>query len=288
MTAAPTLADLGLSAEVTLTLDRAHADRLARTLDFSDQTLDDGTLPLTWVWVYFSPTAATADLRADGHPRVGPESPLAGLDRRMWVSGGLERAAEPLRLDQPTVRHSAVVSATEKQGSTGSFLLVEVEHRYEQAGATRVTERQTVMYRAAPSDSVPEPGEPKARPESAGPRRDLTPDERLLFRYSALTFNTHRIHYDVAYANQAEGYPGLVVHGPLTATLLAELAETALGRPLGSFSFRATAPTFAGVALHLVCEDERPEGATDGSGVAVRAVRSDGATVMTAVGRLLQ
>lgn len=278
--AGPALADLGLAATTETVLAREHALRLARTLDLSDDVLADGTLPLTWIWVYFSPTAATAGLRADGHPDVAPDGPLAGLDRRMWVSGALERGGA-LRLDEPTTRHSRVLAASEKQGGTGSFLLVELEHRYEQGGTTLLTEHQTVMYRAAPSAPVAAPGEAVEPPESAGPRLDLVPDERLLFRYSALTFNTHRIHYDLPYATGEEGYPGLVFHGPLSATLLAGLAETALGGPLRSFSFRATAPTFAGVALHLVCDAERPEGDALGSGIRVRAVRRDGTTTMT-------
>jgi 3-methylfumaryl-CoA hydratase len=271
--AIPDLADLGLRSEAETILDDSQARRVARTLDLDDETvLADGTLPLTWMWAWFTPTAATEDLRVDGHPAGRPDGALTGLDRRMLVGGRLERSGR-VRLDVPTRRLSEVRSAEEKHGSSGPFVVIEVEHRYEQADTTVLTERQQILYRTAPTTPVPAVGDPVEPPAGSFV---VVPDERLLFRFSALTFNTHRIHYDLPYATDVEGYPGLVVHGPLTATILAGLAERQLGRPLTSFSFRATAPTFAGVpvAFHIDPGDE--------PGLTLRAVRSDGLAVMTA------
>lgn len=278
MTGMAELADLGLEPVVEDTLTAAHAQRLARTLDHDDDILASGELPLTWIWIYFTPTAPTSSLRDDGHPRAAGSGVLAGLDRRMFVGGSLDRRG-PIRLDTVTERTSTITDTDHKHGSTGAFVIVTVEHAYRQNGEVVLVEQQRVLYRAAPASPVPAPG-PPTDPRSTGPglRRAVQPDERLLFRYSALTFNTHRIHYDHAYATKVEGYPGLVVHGPLTATLLADLASQHLERPLSSFSFRATAPSFAGHTISLYAEP--PDEPTPGEAV-VRAVREDDVTIMT-------
>ncbi|MGV3759446.1 MAG: hypothetical protein ACO1PW_07860, partial [Actinomycetota bacterium] len=194
--------------------------------------------------------------------------------RPMFLAVRLE-GHHDLRLGVATDRTTEVPSADAKQGSTGAFVVVEVEHRYLQDGTTVLTERQQLMYRAAPSAPVPPVGAASAE-HGRGAAQVVLPDERLLFRFSALTFNTHRIHYDLPYATGTEGYPGLVVHGPLTATLLAGVAERAHGRPLERFRFRATAPTFASVPLALHAE------ATAAGATTLRAVRADGIDVMTA------
>ncbi|HEU5083650.1 MAG TPA: hypothetical protein VFU14_09945 [Acidimicrobiales bacterium] len=279
MSALPDLEDLGLAPVAEDVLARTHALRVARTLDLDDAVLAAGTLPLTWIWTFFTPTVATDGLRDDGHPAGRGSGPLAGLERRMFVGGSLVRSG-PLRLDEPTQRTSTVVDAEHKEGGTGPFLLVQVEHAYRQDGDVVLVERQRLMYRTPPADPVPPPGPPVEAPPSAGARLEVRPDERLLFRYSALTFNTHRIHYDLPYVTEVEGYPGLVVHGPLTATLLAHLAEQQLLSPLSRFEFRATSPTFAGTGVSLVCDEAAPDGT-----LPVRAVREDGATVMTAQAR---
>lgn len=282
MTGKPTLGDLGLRPMAEDGISSAHAARVAHTLDLDESVLVDGMLPLTWIWTYFTPTTPTATLRADGHPAGSDSGPLAGLDRRMFVGGSLERRGE-IRLEERTERTSAVLGAQRKEGRTGQFLIVDVEHEYRQRGDIVLVERQQLLYRAPPEIPVPPPGPAVEPPVSTGPRRDLRPDERLLFRYSALTFNSHRIHYDLPYATEVEGYPGLVVHGPLTATVLADLAAEARGGPLTRFEFRATAPTFANTELALVCDDDDADD-TDGA-LSVRAVREDGATVMSARAR---
>lgn len=279
MTATPSPEDLGLQPVAEDTLSSIHARRVAHTLDVDDEILAQGTLPLCWLWTYFAPMVPTSALRADGHPAAGAGTPLEGLDRRMFVGGDLERLG-PIRLDRVTERTSAVLDAQEKEGRTGSFLLIEVEHQYRQDGDVVVVEHQQLMYRSAVTQTVPAPGPPMEPPRSAGAESLMRPDERLLFRYSALTFNSHRIHYDLPYATQVEGYPTLVVHGPLTATFLAHLAEEQLGMPLTTFRFRAPAPTFAGTPVTLVC-DELDADRT----LPLRAVRADGAVVMTARAR---
>lgn len=275
MSQLPDLADLGLAETATDVLSRAHALRLARTLDLGDDVLADGTLPLTWIWVFFTPSVATNGLRTDGHPAGATQGPLAGLERRMFIGGSLERSGD-VRLDTETERHSRIVSADVKDGSSGQFVIVDVEHRYEQAGTTVLVERQNLMYRRPPEGSVPVPGDAAETPESAAELSTVVPDERQLFRYSALTFNTHRIHYDLPYATGVEGYPDLVVHGPLTATYLAGVAERHLGSALSRFEFRATSPTFAGTPIHFVVDG------VDDATASVRAVRDDGAVVMKA------
>lgn len=274
----PDLDALGLTETAVDTLAGDHALRLARTLDLRDDVLADGVLPLTWIWVFFSPSVPSAGLRDDGHPAGDADGALAGLDRRMFIGGSLERSGD-LRVDTETHRSSRIVSADVKDGSSGQFVIVDVEHRYDQSDNVVLVERQNLMYRRQPDGAVPAPGPAVDPPPSSVPLRTVVPDERLLFRFSALTFNTHRIHYDLPYATGVEHYPGLVVHGPLTATLLAHLAGTALGAPLTRFEFRATTPTFAGTPVHLVVD------AADGDDTVVRAVRDDGAVVMKATAR---
>ncbi|MFV0309474.1 MAG: acyl-CoA dehydrogenase [Desertimonas sp.] len=273
MSEVPGLGDLGLAPAATDMIDPAHARRLARTIDLDDGVLADGALPLTWIWVFFAPDAPTAALREDGHPRTEAGGALGGLTQRMWLGGALEASA-PIALGVETRRVSTVLSADHKEGSTGPFLIVGLEHRYHQDDRLVLTERQQVMYRAPAKASAPPPGPSTEPPATDGLTETRRPDERLLFRYSALTFNTHRIHYDLPYTTTVEGHHGLVVHGPLTATLLAGVAARRLGAPLTSFTCRAQTPSYAGLDLHLVAE-------TTADGEVVRAIRADGATVMT-------
>lgn len=271
----PTLADLGLQRAAKDHLRPDHALRLARTLDLEAGSFGTGLLPLPWIWAFFTPTHPTAELRDDGHPKTRSDGPLAGMERRMFVGGDLQQVCD-LHLDTLTRRTSSVLGAERKQGTTGEFVLVEVEHQYEQSQRTVLVERQRLLYRARGGQAVAPVGPMTCRPASAGARRDLQPDERLLFRYSALTFNTHRIHYDADYARTTEGYPAVVVQGPLTATLLYDLASRQLGAELTTFSFRAIAPTFVGVPLSIVCDAPAKE-----AELRVRAVRGDGVTVMS-------
>jgi 3-methylfumaryl-CoA hydratase len=272
MSAIPDLADLGLLQESKAILIRDRAVLLARTLDLDDSVVDRGLLPLPWIWIYFNPDAPTVGLREDGHPRTSSDGALGALTQRMWISGELKTRA-PLELGLETRRRSRVIAAESKDGRTGPFLIVTVEHRYEQHRGPAMVEQQQILYRAATGSRTDPPGPTIEPPDTVGAIEHRCPDERLLFRYSALTFNSHRIHYDWPYATDVEGHPGLVVHGPLTATLLADLAARRLGGLLMEFSFRARTPTYAGVPMHLISEPTS-------SGERVYAARDDGTVVM--------
>ncbi|ASJ90044.1 FAS1-like dehydratase domain-containing protein [Porphyrobacter sp. CACIAM 03H1] len=207
-----------------------------------------------------TPEAPTATLGEDGHP-ARDESPVSFLPpfpmpRRMWASSKIAFHA-PIAIGAAIERVSRVAAISEKEGGSGRLAFVDVEHTTKANGTIAVIETQTLVYRdAAPPDaplSPPPPGEGRFDPAGWDAHRTLTPDARLLFRYSALTFNTHRIHYDAPYAVETERYRGLVVHGPLTASLLLQLAAQALGENrLRSFSFRGLSPAIAGEPLHLV------------------------------------
>jgi 3-methylfumaryl-CoA hydratase len=265
---APTLADAGFVERREGTIASEHAALLAATLDAGPDILASGTLPTPWHWACFLPDAPTATLGPDGHPARRPA--MAPFANRMWI-GGLVEAPTPLHLDRHAVRTSALVHAEHKRGTTGEFWLLQVEHRITQDGVLRVQERQDIALRA-PSATSP-PGA-DAEPPIATWVHALTASPPLLFRFSALTFNTHRIHYDHPYATAVEGYPDLVVQGPLTATLLADLAQRHLRRRVAALDFRARAPLFANQRFFLV-GDPTERGASS------RAVRGDGTTAMT-------
>lgn len=207
-----------------------------------------------------TPEAPTASLGEDGHPARddSPDSflPPFPMPRRMWASSKIAFHA-PIAIGAVIERRSKVASVSEKSGGSGRLAFVDVEHVTKANGTIAVIETQTLVYReaAAPDAplSPPPPGEGTFDPAGWDAHRTLIPDARLLFRYSALTFNTHRIHYDAPYAEQVERYRGLVVHGPLTASLLLQLAAQELGETrLRSFAFRGLSPAIAGEPLHLV------------------------------------
>jgi 3-methylfumaryl-CoA hydratase len=211
-----------------------------------------------------TPQAPTVMLGEDGHPARdakdgdSPDSflPPFPMPRRMWASSTMEFRS-PIAIGAVIQRASKVVAISEKQGSTGPLAFVDVSHETSANGTLAVVERQSIVYREAASpDQKPAPpplGEAQFDASAWDAHRVLTPSPALLFRYSALTFNTHRIHYDAPYAHDVERYRGLVVHGPLTASLLLQLAAQELGaNRLRSFQFRGLSPAIAGEALHLV------------------------------------
>jgi 3-methylfumaryl-CoA hydratase len=207
-----------------------------------------------------TPDALTAHLGEDGHPARGDGAdsflPPIPMPRRMWASSKIAFRA-PIAVGAAIERTSRIASISEKEGGSGRLAFVDVAHETRANGTLAVIETQTLVYReaAAPDAplSPPPPGEGSFDPAGWDAHRVLLPDERLLFRYSALTFNTHRIHYDKPYAEQVERYRGLVVHGPLTASLLLQLAAAELGENhLRQFAFRGVSPAIAGEPLHLV------------------------------------
>ncbi len=225
------------------------ARALAGLLDRTEAPAEGGALPLPWHWLYFLDTPSRAATGVDGHPARGGFLPPVPLARRMWAAGEIEVDA-PLVIGRVASKRSIVQSVDLKEGKTGPLVFVNVAHVVEQDGRTCIREVQNIVYREAPSAAAPLPaGEPAAQGAWTA---SLTPDAAMLFRFSALTYNGHRIHYDRGYAVHEEFYPGLVVHGPLLATLLLDLLQR--HRPdatLKRFRFRAQRPVFDGQPLGL-------------------------------------
>ena len=200
---------------------------LAATLDRDDPPSQPGAaLPPCWHWLYFLPLARQSQIGADGHPQRGGFLPPVPLPRRMWAGSRIGLHA-PLRLGQALSRTSRIGDVRLKQGKTGPLVFVSVHHEIHADGVLAVDEQQDIVYREAPPPGEAPPAGLPA-PADAQWMRRIEPDAVLLFRYSALTFNGHRIHYDRRYATGVEGYPGLVVHGPLIATLLLDLLRREL------------------------------------------------------------
>ena len=243
-----------------------------------EPTLAKGdALPQLWHWLYFLEAKPLHQLGRDGHPTKGEFLPPVSLPRRMWAGGRFEFHS-PLILGKDVTKRSTIKSISEKEGRSGSLCFVTVAHEVFQDGALAMTEEHDIVYREDPSQAAPKvapKAAAKAAPTDASFSETVQPSEVMLFRYSALTFNGHRIHYDSAYAQQVEGYEGLVFHGPLTATLLVDLARRQTGRMPRAFEFRGTAPLSGLPAFHI-------EGRDEGQGTVLWARRWDGALAMTA------
>ncbi|WP_261394923.1 FAS1-like dehydratase domain-containing protein [Mameliella alba] len=225
---------------------------LSATLDMPSDLPKDGTaLPPLWHWIYFLPLYRQSEVGPDGHAQRGGFLPPVPLPRRMWA-GGRFKFNTPLRAGDDVRRVSAIENVTEKSGRTGNLVFVLVRHEIFGPEGLALTEEHDIVYRDMPQPNAPAPA-PVAPPADPVWTKTIVPDDVLLFRYSALTFNGHRIHYDRRYVTEVEGYPGLIVHGPLIATLLAELAR--FSRPeqdMLEFSFKAVAPVFD-IAPFRVC-----------------------------------
>jgi 3-methylfumaryl-CoA hydratase len=261
----------GRTTASTAHLDPDQANRMAVTLDRSPDFGTGVLLPPGWHWLYFPDLVATSDLGPDGHPAPGTTMPPVPLARRMWAAGSLT-FDHPPRLGETLTRTSTIASIVAKRGRTGPLFFVTVEHHLQAQGRSSIREQQTIVYRgterAASSEAAPQ-----ARTD-VDSSQHWALDSTALFRYSALTFNGHRIHYDVDYARDVEGYPGLVVHGPLVATLLMDLAQED-GGALATFSYRARSPLFA--PAQLITNVQR-----DSAASALWAASTDGRLVMDA------
>lgn len=252
---------------------------LSATLDRDDRLPRQGDiLPPLWHWLYFVPAYRQSEVGPDGHAKRGGFLPPVPLPRRMWAGSRIEWL-RPLAVGDEVTRVSRIVSVTPKSGRSGELVFVVVRHELSTAAGLALTEEHDIVYRG-----LAPPGSEQTAAASAGQSlgtavwtRRIVPDDVLLFRYSALTFNSHRIHYDRRYVTEVEGYPGLIVHGPLLATLLVDLLRrNAPEVTLRRFEFRALAPLFD-IAPFDVCG--RPEG--DRS-VALWAQGTDGALAMRA------
>jgi len=257
----------------------APALAAAATLDDTVTHFDKGdALPPLWHWFYFLPGAPQARLGSDGHPQRGGFMPPIPYPRRLFAGARL-RFHRPLVIGQPARREAVIRNVVQKSGRSGSLAFVTVGYRFFQQDEVCIDEEQDIVYRE-PGAPVPAPQLIELPPVPEGAwSRIVAPDTRLLFRFSALTFNAHRIHYDRPYAMNEEGYPGLVVHGPLTAVLLLELVRYNTPRRVTSFSFRGQAPLFDLAPFRLV-------GMPSDGRVELEAQAPDGKTAMSATAEL--
>ncbi|NMF90847.1 FAS1-like dehydratase domain-containing protein [Aromatoleum petrolei] len=236
---------------------------LSATFDRDALRPQAGTaLPALWHWLYFLPLHKQSEIGPDGHAKRGGFLPPVPLPRRMWAGSQFE-FHKPLRIGDAMTRTSTIHDVTEKTGRTGPLVFVKVRHEIRREGESDValTEFHDIVYREAPKpDDVAPP--PKAAPASSMWEKKWVPDDVLLFRYSALTFNGHRIHYDRKYVTETEGYPGLIVHGPMIATLLLDLLRHQLpDAEVVRYEFRAIRPVFD-INHFFVCGEPQADGKT--------------------------
>lgn len=238
---------IGRSRESTDVLDPWRASALAALLGRNQTFREGNSLPILWQWAFFLPVVSPELSGEDGHPRRGDFLPPISLQRRMFA-GGRTQLRAPLNVGVPARRIETIARIEKKDGRNGPMVLVTVSHRYEQKGALCIEEEQSYIY-LDPQTGADIQADTQPIPEAVL-SSSFVADAVTLFRFSALTYNGHRIHYDRPYATGEEGYPDLVVHGPLTAMMLAGLAETDRG-PLSSLTFRARKPLFRGKPVAL-------------------------------------
>jgi len=228
-----------------------HARLMAATIDYSaPEKISDGEcLPPLWHWTFFLEGLPSRELGNDGHPARGGFMPPVPLPNRMWAGGRVSFIA-PVRIGASVRKESSILRVDHKQGHSGDLVFVTVLHELKSLqGDLLVREEQDIVYK----DSTPA-GRPPASPTVELPSRftrSYTPTSTMLFRYSALTFNGHRIHYDVDYCRETEGYRNLVIHGPLNATMLADYAREISGRRLREFSYRGLSPALLGNSITI-------------------------------------
>ena len=269
---------IGKSRDDKDVISARHARLMAATVDHPhpERIRDGEPLPPLWHWLYFLEGLPPGELGRDGHPARGGFLPPVPLANRMWAGGRLAFIA-PVPIGATVRKESRILAVEHKAGRTGDLVFVTVLHELKSlAGELLVREEQDLVYKDA-SPPLPDTGNAEALP--AGARcRPFSPTSTTLFRYSALTFNGHRIHYDQDYCRNVEGYANLVIHGPLNATMLASFAEEAADRPLREFSYRGLRPALLGEALTLVAE-------FTGDGATLTAHLSGGAPGMRAEAR---
>ena len=256
------------------------ARALAATLDLR-RTFEEGdALPPPWHWQYFLSMSPMAEVGPDGHPQRGGFLPPVPLPRRMWAGSRME-FHRPLRIGDAITRVSRIADVTLKEGRSGTLVFVKVRHEIAGPQGPALVDEHDIVYRDLPKPDDPAPS-PRSAPVQCMWRREIRPDPVLLFRYSALTYNSHRIHYDHPYVTKVEGYPGLVVHGPLLATLLLDLLVREQPRAtIAHFEFRAVRPVFD-VAPFFVCGQP----SADGKAAQLWIAGSDGFLCMDATARL--
>lgn len=242
---------IGNTETSTDTIDPKPARLMQATMDRKSSLVTGDSLPPAWHWLYFLTAAPMSGLGRDGHAATGEFLPPVDLPRRMWAGGRLN-FKKPVLFGETIQKRSSIKDVVVKSGKSGALCFVTVRHDYHGSeGELRFAEEHDIVYREDPSSDAPAP-KAIAPPENSAISEIITPSSVQLFRYSALTFNSHRIHYDREYCRDVEGYPGLIFHGPLTATLLADMAHRQRGeRQLKSFNFRAVSPLFDTAAFTI-------------------------------------
>jgi 3-methylfumaryl-CoA hydratase len=267
---------IGKSEETADTVTSSPAQRLAATLNKLDIFVAGIALPPAWHWLYFLPAVRLDYTAEDGHAQRGGFMPPVDLPRRMWAGGRLA-FHRPLRIGEKALKKSTIAEITTKQGKSGTLVFVLVRHEIIGEQGLALLEEQDIVFREAPPTQSAQTMPPtQPAPAEAQFSRTITPDPVLLFRYSALTFNSHRIHYDRDYCREVEGYPGLVVHGQLTASFMLDLLhEYAPNQTIKSFSFRALTALYDHQPFQIA-------GRIDGEAVQLWALNADGNLAMTA------
>ena len=273
---------IGKTETVTDTITATPYAALSATLDRDPEEPPAGTpLPPLWHWLYFLPLYRQSEVGPDGHAQRGGFLPPIPLPRRMWAASQLE-FNRPLRVGDAIRRVSTITDVSEKSGRTGALVFVKVRHeiRANDEASPAIVEFHDIVFREAPKDVDVSP--PRVAPAQSRWQRRVVPDAVLLFRYSALTFNAHRIHYDRKYVTGVEGYPGLVVHGPLIATLLIDLLREKLpDATVRRYEFRAVRPLFDTNAFDVCGEPAR-----DGRSVRLWAKDHEGSLAMDATAEI--
>lgn len=254
-------------------IDAWHVAAFSAALDRTAELPADGTpLPPCWQWLFFRPLYPASHSGADGHERLGAFLPDVPVQQRMWAGSRME-ITRPLQVGERATRTSTIRDVREKRGRSGTLVFVTVAHDYEGDRGGAIQEEQDIVYReqrpGAPTES--DTTEPLPKPAW---RATWHPDPTLLFRYSALTYNSHRIHYDYRYCTEQEGYPGLVVHGPLMATLMVDLAVQAQDEPITRFAYRSLRPVFDNMAFETA-------GVPEGDGIRLWVTRPDGTVALS-------
>lgn len=250
---------IGRTETRTEKMTSASVAAMAATLDLPNLNSATGAeLRLLWHWLFFTPLTLHRDIGPDGHAKRGGFLPPVPLPRRMWAGGRLEFHL-PISIGDTLTRTSRIQDVNVKEGRSGTLVFVTVKHELQNTHGVALSEEHDIVYR-----DVPQPGASTIAPQSARRdhdfEREIVPDPVFLFRYSALTFNAHRIHYDRPYVTEVEGYPGLIVHGPLIATLLMDLVHRNLSQArVKRFQFRAVRPLFDTRPFNVCGKRESPE-----------------------------
>ena len=263
---------IGTTERRTDLITPAPIQLLAATFDEPAPATETGhPIPPMWHWLYFHPNSPRSELGEDGHPKRGGFFPPVQQRRRMFA-GGSSQFLTPITIGDLVERSAEIISIEEKKGRSGPLVFIKARYRISIPSGLAVQEQQTIVYTDAPPGAIsPEDGTP---PEAQW-HREVPTDPAFLFRFSALTFNAHRIHYDAHYATGVEGYPNLVVHGPIIALLLLGLATSNGNHDVTEFSFQARSPMYVGNSLHL-------RGNPTDTGADLAAYTSDGQLRMTA------